>query len=436
MKSILFCFFTLFMSQLTWADYSYRSETELSSHDYLLKDRGRKDPVFDEYRKIELGLDLGIGSDCGKIDFQSSLKATLKNLLDTKYFGDMGKDILAGSPMLVTCYFSPTWCSILKHTRLNANFISQMRLDQCSIMDKYVDSRTEDFYQERQKCVHRALQSNGGNMENAMRSCGSKSVYDYDLANWAGNKDGEQTTTNKLIESSAKWAGFDGEESGDVVKLVKSLVGDTVVSRGNVTVEYGPRKFALTPRSHLQKLQDEIEAKLCHGVLVKIDKAQDKYPESIVTDDDLKEISGSKSFLIDRQTVRYLSLLPLRKRSVYCEKISKSIALSRFSRDMNQSIDLLTIAEQNPNLPDKRKSELRYKRESLKDSIDMTLSLHRERNEPLNRVMAQISSEGRRFQDRANARALDLDSAGASSGRVRATLFDCSDQLLCNLEKN
>ena len=186
------------MSQLTWADYSYRSETELSSHDYLLKDRGRKDPVFDEYRKIELGLDLGIGSDCGKIDFQSSLKATLKNLLDTKYFGDMGKDILAGSPMLVTCYFSPTWCSILKHTRLNANFISQMRLDQCSIMDKYVDSRTEDFYQERQKCVHRALQSNGGNMENAMRSCGSKSVYDYDLANWAGNKDGEQTTTNKL----------------------------------------------------------------------------------------------------------------------------------------------------------------------------------------------------------------------------------------------
>jgi hypothetical protein len=63
---------------------------------------------------------------------------------------------------------SPTWCAILKHTQVNANFLSQMRLDQCALIDKYTDSRTEDYYRERQDCVRQKIADNGGDLENAM----------------------------------------------------------------------------------------------------------------------------------------------------------------------------------------------------------------------------------------------------------------------------
>jgi hypothetical protein len=67
-----------------------------------------------------------------------------------------------------------------------------MRLDQCALIDKYVDNRTEDFKKERQSCVHQAIQRNGGNMENAMKECQSGSDYSVDLANWAGSRFGSK----------------------------------------------------------------------------------------------------------------------------------------------------------------------------------------------------------------------------------------------------
>ncbi|MBX9767212.1 MAG: hypothetical protein K2X47_08075, partial [Bdellovibrionales bacterium] len=231
-------------------DFDYRNKSELRSNAYLFQQQGlKRDPVFDEYRSVDLGINLGVGSDCGRVDFKNTLQATLKNILDSRYFGDMGKDIMAGSPMLLACYFSPTWCAILKHSQINANFMSQMRLNQCALMDKYVDSRVGDFYEERQICVHREIEKNGGNIESAMQTCNSGRMWDTDLTNWAGSKYGEKSNSNKLIESSARWAGFDSAAGSPAVKLVQSLVGDTVVSRGKVSVEYGDKPFGITPRT-------------------------------------------------------------------------------------------------------------------------------------------------------------------------------------------
>ena len=92
------------------------STNQLSPSDYLFGANGKLgDPIFDNYRTIDLNVDIGISSDCGRIDLKNTLQASLKNVLDAKYFGDMGKDIIAASPLLLTCYFSPTWCAILKH---------------------------------------------------------------------------------------------------------------------------------------------------------------------------------------------------------------------------------------------------------------------------------------------------------------------------------
>jgi hypothetical protein len=205
-------------------DFSYRNRSEFKASDYLFQNQGlKRDPIFDEYRTVDIGVNLGVGSDCGRVDFRSTLQASLKNILDSRYFGDMGKDIIAGSPMLLACYFSPTWCAILKHSQINANFMSQMRLNQCSLMDKYVDSRVQEFYEERQSCVHREIEKRGGDIESAMQACNSNRVWDTDIANWAGSKYGQKSSTNRLIESSAKWAGLDGPQASGTIKLVKNL---------------------------------------------------------------------------------------------------------------------------------------------------------------------------------------------------------------------
>ena len=240
---ILIAGLLLFLSGLFQSGHA--SEVSLSGRlspsDYLLGSQEQyRDSIFDTQKPIDLNASIGVGSDCGKMNFQATLQSSLQNMLNAKYFADIGKDILPGATMLTICYFSPTWCAILKHSQLNANFLSQIRLDQCALIDKYVDSRVEDFYQERQTCVHRAIDSNGGNMDQAMESCQGNNFWNADLTNWAGSKNGEKASTNRLIDSSAQWAGMNGPESTGTMNLLKAFVGDTVVSRGSVSVEYGP----------------------------------------------------------------------------------------------------------------------------------------------------------------------------------------------------
>lgn len=422
---------------LLWAadnDFSYKNRSDFRPSDYLFQNQGfKKDPVFDEYRSIDLGLNLGVGSDCGRVDFKSTLQASLKNILDSRYFGDMGKDIMAGSPMLLACYFSPTWCAILKHSQINANFMSQMRLNQCSLMDKYTDSRVEEFYEERQACVHREIEKNGGNIESAMQACNSNRVWDTDIANWSGSKYGAKSSSNKLIESSARWAGFDNPESSNTVKLVKNLVGDTVISRGKVSVEYGDKPYGITPRTHLAGIERDVQERLCGKFLQKIDASGASGTASVIRNTNLEDLTGIKDqSLLDRQTLRNLAVMTYRSRALYCERLAGSIAVARFSEDMNRSLDILLLAAQNPNLPDRRKKEIEDKRQTLKTSVEVTLDLQKERNAPINEVVAQINQEGESIHQDLSRNRIKQDRSDMESQSARSQFFDCSDGVLCD----
>ena len=434
MRIVSLAFFVFLSTSVLAKNFNYRHSSEMSSTDYMFKERSpENDYIFNNFQTVDLGFKLGVDSDCGRIDFKNTLQGALKNLLDAKYFESVGNNIMSASPMLLTCYFSPTWCSILKHTRVNANFLSQMRLDQCALIDKYVDGRAEDFKQERQGCVHRAIQKNGGNMEQAMKECQSGGDYSVDLANWAGSRFGLKATENKLIESSAKWAGFNSVESRRSVDLIKALVGDTVVGNGRISVEYGPNNRAITPRTRLYAIEKDTYEKLCRGLLKKIDKNNNRISiDQLIDKKELKEIGGNKGdTYIDKQTLRYLSYLPFIKRGSYCRKLASSIALTKFSGEMNRSLDILDVLEQNPNLPEKRKEEMREKRQKLKGSIESTLQLHDVQNTPLNAVISQITEEGRFYQGQATSRVLGNEANRINSERSQRQLFDCSDGVLC-----
>ena len=74
-------------------EIDYYSTGEMQPSDYLFGSNSKHgDPIFDRYRTIDLDVDIGIGSDCGRIDIKNTLRAALRNILDTKYLGDMGQD--------------------------------------------------------------------------------------------------------------------------------------------------------------------------------------------------------------------------------------------------------------------------------------------------------------------------------------------------------
>lgn len=405
----------------------------LSSKDYLYgTPTSERDSIFDQHKAIDLSAKIGIGSDCGKIDFQATLQNSLQNMLDAKYFASVGNDILAGAPMLAVCYLSPTWCAILKHSQLSANFLSQTRLNQCALIDKFVDSRVEDFYRERQSCVHKAIDSKGGNMDAAMESCRGNALWNQDLSNWAGS--GEKVSTNRLLESSAKWAGLTGTEATQVLDRLKALVGDTVVSNGAVSVEFGPHRTPMTPRVLLQTIEKTTFETMCLRLVKRVVELGPRFSISrIVSDADLKELSGgSKAFLIDRSTIQALANLLPGQRDMACRKLSSAVAMTVFAGDLNRSLDVLTTLAQNPNLPPARKQELENKRKVLKEQIEMTIALQRQRSEPLNEVLAKIHEDSAVIQSEAMANDLRNGASSEVNRQRDSTYYDCSDDVFCN----
>ncbi|PIQ68555.1 MAG: hypothetical protein COV91_03440 [Candidatus Taylorbacteria bacterium CG11_big_fil_rev_8_21_14_0_20_46_11] len=413
-------------------DLDYQNVETFAPSDYLLGSHGRrKDPIFDEYRTIDLNLDLGLGADCGRISVKNTMKAALQNILDARYLGDMGKDILAASPMLLTCYFSPTWCSILKHSRIRANFLAQLRMNQCKAIDSYTDSKVTEFYEQRADCVRKANQQSGGNFERSMESC--KNYWDADIADWSG--DGK-TPENRLIESTAKWAGFKGQKAERIVNLTKAFIGDTVIKRGSISVDYGPHRVQLTPRTYLMDVRKDTHAKLCGGLIKRIIELGGHRSNvyQLVSDKDLDGLSGSAGHhLVDRQTILSLAYLPHSKREVACKKLSDAIAMTVFSDDMGRTLDFTSSKlTTNPHLPSKRQVEAVRKTKVLKDQIEMTLALEKQNSDPLNQVLYQINKEGEKYQKVVVEEELSVDRNTSFTKKLDNLFFDCADGIGCH----
>ena len=258
-------------------------------------------------------------------------------------------------------------------------------------------------------------------------------MWDSQISNWSGSKYGDKTDSNSLIGSSAKWAGLDGGQGGDTLKLVQSLVGDTVISHGQVSVSYGDKPFGITPRTHLAGIERDVAGKLCSDLMGKIDNAGSGNVNAVIRQADLSSITGAQNqVLLDRQTLANLSVMPIKARALYCNRLANAIAVARFSEQMNRSLDVLSIASQNPNLPDRRRKEISDKRESLKESIDATIELQKERNSPLNQVVAQINDEGDAIHQELSNDRISSDGSAFRYESARKQYFDCSDGVMCD----
>lgn len=409
--------------------YQYSTNT-LSPQDYLMGSNGAMgDPIFDRYRTIDLEVDVGVDSDCGRINIRSTMRAALKNILDTKYLGDMGRDIVAASPMLLTCYYSPTWCAILKHARLRANFLSQIRLDQCKAIDKYTDQRVSDYYEDRSKCIQKSIKYHNGDFEKAMESC--KNYQAYSLSDWSG---GNSNGFKRLIDSSAKWAGMDHSDAKRVVDLTKAFIGDTIIKRGEVQVDFGPRRVQLTPRTYLMETKKNIYKKLCKNLLPKITRAGGRKVNlyRLVSKKELQDIGESNQVQLDHQTIISLMHLPYKKRQLACRKLSDALAMGVFSEDMGQTLDFIySKLSTNPHLPTKIKKDVELKRRAFKDHVELSLSLEKANTQPLNQVLFQINREGMKYQSKSTKAEIKVDTTTSKARHIDSLFFDCSDGIGC-----
>ena len=424
----------LIVSPLAFADgFNMRSSNTLDADDYLFGTSGNyQDALFDNVAEVSLDVDIGIGSDCGQIDIKNTFQAALKNIFDEKYLQSMGTQLLAASPMLITCYMSPTWCAILKHARLRANFLANLRLDQCKAIDQFVDSRVEDFYKERSQCVRGSIASNSGNFEKAMDQCGNSTSLS--LSDWSGS--GEKTKNNSIVQSTAEWAGFTTEEAKEIVSLTKSFIGDDIIKSGSISVDYGPKKIQFTPRTYLKDIKKAKYGKLCKELLPKLMKEGGAKANvyRVVSEKDLKELGDKNSKpLIDRQTLLSLAFMPYHKRNLACRKLAEALAVGNFTEDMGKTLDFISSKiGTNPHLPNEKKVEADRKRRALKDQIELTLTIDNAEFTPLSRVLYMINKEGDKYKKQASKRELSSGLDHRSNQRVNAIFFDCADGFSCN----
>lgn len=406
---------------------SFRATSGLLPEDYLWKGYGSiQDSVFDK-PEVSLDLDIGLTSDCGQINIQSTVQAALRNILNAKYFKRVGQDILASSPMLLTCYMSPTWCAILKNFRAQANMLAQLRMNQCKAIDRYIDNRVNDFYAERQQCVRDKIGSTGGNFEKSMESCSNYEAHDF--ASWAGKG---REKVNRLIQSTADWAGFKEPEAKRVVDLTKALIGDDIVRRGHVTVDWGPYRMQFTPRTYLIDLKKAKYETLCQKILPKVLNRDGSPGEANVSDKELKAVSGNNNPVLDRQTLLSLAYLPYQRRHIACRKLSDALALGNYTDDMAKTLDFIAgKLGTNPNLPDKQKMNADRKRQALKDQIEITLSIENQNRTPLNEVLYQINKEGAKYRKVAAKRQITTNQDMRSNDRIDGLFLDCGDGVGC-----
>ena len=412
------------------AGVDYRSSNTLNAEDYLFSSGGKfEDPVFAN-PTINLDIDIGVTSDCGRIDIRNTMQAALRNILDSKYLERLGHDIAAASPMLVSCYFSPTWCAILKNFQLQANMLAKLRLDQCRAIDRFVDGRVQDFHEERSKCVRDSINANNGNFEKAMDQCQNHAATDF--ASWAGEG---RKKVNRMIESTAEWAGFTGEEAKRVVDLTKAFIGDDIVQAGGISMDYGPKRIQFTPRTYLLDIKKAKYESLCQNLLPKVVEGGGPRANvySLVSDRELQDISGSNNPVLDRQTLMSLAYLPYQRRKLACRKLSEALALGAFTDDMAKTLDFISSKiGTNPHIPPKNKTENDLKRRAFKDQIELTLSIENQKMTPLNQVLYQINKEGAEYRKTLSKRELFNHQDTHANRRVDHLFFDCGDGIGCD----
>lgn len=432
-KNIFYILVICVFCKTAVAEFSYRNTTRVNSMG--LRNLSDTSPTsLDRYKIINLNASVEVGTSCGEMDISTNLQGNLKDLLGDDFFKGVGNQIQSAGGMLALCYLSPSYCAIAKHMRMSSHFLSQLNLDSCAMIDKYIDSRVADYDMSKQQCVRKKMSENGRDVKSALEDCGRGQVFDK-LEDWSGGKGGP-VKANALIESTAKWAGLKGDDSDRIVQMTKAFVGDTVVANGGVQVEFGPKARLSTPREYISE-QSRMVAEKLNELLDDLNSNEVRGSFSASTRKKIDEIfTSGLTTEVATETVRKLSYLPTRSRREATYRLAQVVAANNVAQDAEKSLEILALASRNPNIPPHRQKEAMELREQLKDSLEMTLDMRRSGGDQLRDVLNSIQNDGSYHESGIVRRNLEGQAAKHNQGRLNDLFFDCSDSTFCNSGRN
>lgn len=409
-----------------FADFSYRDSVRLGS-DQMFDLSKRREGSLQDYRIVDLSAQVDVGSNCGQMNVGANLRANMKEFLNGDFFNGLGNQITDAGGLLALCYLSPAMCSITKNLRITSGLTSAMDLEACSLIEKYQDQQIAVYERERSQCVRSELKRNGNNVKDALRSCGENS-YENKLKNWAGG-DG-LVPMNQLIESTAKWAGLNNDEAIQTIELTKAFVGDTVIGKGGVSVDFGSRNRIYAPSDLI-----EDERKLLSDNINNFFKYSNYSLE--IKDEDLEKIFDKKvSLNIARKLMEKLSYLPNRDRETAISKVSKAVATQSGIEKLEKSMELLLLASRNPNVPDAQKLEAKNLSEQLKNSLELSLKMKNSENDSFEKVLAQVSDESQKYESWEFSEKLNLEKTRFGEKTLKQDFMDCTDKVFCSEAEN
>lgn len=410
-----------------FAEFSYRNSTRVNSMG--LRDLSDTSPTaLDRYKVIDLSANVEVGTSCGEMNIATNLQSNLKDLLGDDFFKGVGNQIQNAGGMLALCYLSPSYCAIAKHMRMSSHFLSQLNLDSCAMIDKYVDSRVADYDMSKQQCVRKKMSENGRDVKAALEECGQGTGK---LEDWAGGKGGP-VKANALIGSTAKWAGLKGDDTEKIIQMTKAFVGDTVVANGKAQVEFGPKSRLTTPREYISEESSVVAEKL-NDLMDDLEQNEVQGSFSLATRKKINDIfEKGLSQDVALESVRKLSYLPTRARREAVRRLSQVVAMNNVAQDAEKSLEVLALAVRNPNLPPHRQQEAIALREQLKDSLEMTLDMRKSGSDQLREVLGSIKDDGSFYESNVVRRNLEGHASKRNQGRLKEQFFDCSDSTFCN----
>lgn len=411
----------LVLSPTLNADLNYRSTNRIGNPALYDLNFGRESRLQD-YKVVDLSASVNVGSNCGQMDVGANLRANMRELLSGDFFQGVGNQIVDAGGLLALCYLSPAMCSITKNLRLESGLTSNLDLSACSMIEKYQDQQVAVYERERSQCMRSELQKNGNNVKLALKTCGGNN-YEHNLADWSGGD--KNVNMNRLIESTAKWAGLKGDDADRTIELTKAFVGDTVIGRGGVEVDFGSRKRIVSPA----EIIEEEKVLLAKG----LNSLFKNYDESWhIKDDEIQKIFENRLPLsVAKNLVQKLSFLPNQEREMAIQKLSKSVATQSGLDKVEKSMEILLLASRNPNIPDAQRLEAKQLGEQLKDSLELGVHAKSKEYAGLERVVSQINTEGQKYEDWDHQDSIGVEKAHYSRKSLQQEYMDCSDKVFC-----
>ena len=340
----------LMMSPMVYGidSYRYSSSDKVNSYDLFFKDSNSgallsENPIG----RVDANVDLGIGTDCGKLDLKKQLDVSALKMMTENYFDQVTSAGVASMPLFFLCRIDKALCETIKTLRLNASLSSLFSINHCKAIDKFTSSKMKEYFKERNECTNKQLTSNGGDWDAAIRFCRAKTGQ----TSWTGRPKSE----GRLLQDSSEWLGINKDDAKEVLTFLKPMVGELIINKDKEKTDFGDK--IITP------------SEIYHASISKSSKLICVEVSKLNGDNQFDRVAMKLNYgpYLTYRMVNDLRSIPISERKSLCNGFVASVEKAKFENKLQRAKEFLLKAMQNPNLGSYAAKKLKEKMNILNE---------------------------------------------------------------------